>query len=137
MSQYRVPSKRSKYYIPKEEYLTVVHYCLQYPAWEAELQVPPDSGIDIDTEKERVQTSNQFDPTSSLAIRRAAIAKKKQLIDNTAADVAASMGLNEWLILGVCYGLTYYQLRQRGIHCGKKLYYKLRQTFYYELSKKI
>ena len=137
MSQYRVPRETSKYYIPKEEYLTVVHYCLQYPTWEAELKADPDSGIGIDTAKERVQTSNQFDPVSSLAIRRAAIAKKKKLIDDTATEVAGSMGLNEWLILGVCHGLTYYQLRQRGIHCGKKLYYKLRQMFYYELSKKL
>ena len=135
MSQYRTPRPSNKYYIPREEYLTVLHYCRQYPQWEAELKVDPDSGSGVDTEKEHVQTSNQFDPTSSLAIRRAMIAKKKRTVDEIIHNVA--MGMDEWITLGVCYGMTYYQLDQRGIPCGAKLYYKIRQRFYFEMAKKI
>ena len=135
MTQIRTPRESSKYYIPREEFLTVLHFCRQYPSWEAELQTDPDSGIGIDTEKEHVQTSNQFDPVSSLAIRRAMVAKKKKLVDDTIRQVAH--GMDEWLILGVCHGLTYYQLRSRGFPCGSRLYYTIRRRFYYELAKKI
>lgn len=135
MSQYRTPRPSNKYYIPHEEYLTVLHYCRQYPQWEAELMVEPDSGTGIDTEKEHVQTSSQYDPTSSLAIRRATIAKKKQMVDDVIHSV--SMGMDQWMRLGVCYGMTYYQLNVRGIPCSAKLYYKTRQRFYYEMAKRI
>ena len=34
MPQQRTPRKNSKYYVPKEEYLTALHFCRQYPEWE-------------------------------------------------------------------------------------------------------
>jgi len=43
-------SKKSKYYLPKEEYLTVKHFCLQYPAWEAELDALPDAARALNSE---------------------------------------------------------------------------------------
>lgn len=136
MSQFRSPRESNKYYIPREEFLTVVHFCRQYPTWEAELKANPDTGTGVDTEKEHVQTSNISDPTSDLGIHRATIARKKKLVDDTALKVAGA-GLCEWLILGVCHGMPYYQLDMRGIRCSAKSYYKMRQRFYFEMSKNI
>lgn len=135
MAQHRIPKENSKYYIPKEEYLTVLHYCRQYPYWEAELAAIQEgiAGSGIDTEKERVQSSNQFDPVSTMGIRMAAISKKKKLVDDAIHSCAA--GMDKWIILGVCHGLTYPQLRQRGIPCSPNTYYKIRRYFYYRMSK--
>lgn len=135
MTQYRLPKKTSKYYVPGEVYLTVVHFCRQYPLWKAELDTSVDSGIGIDYSKVRVQTSNQYDATAELAMRRAEIARKKDLVDSVAKEVAGE--LSKWLVLGVGNGLTYYQLRERGIPCGKEMYYAVRRRFYYEMSKRI
>lgn len=135
MTQYRLPKKTSKYYVPGEVYLTVVHFCRQYPLWKAELDTSVDSGIGIDYSKVRVQTSNQYDATAELAMRRAEIARKKDLVDSVAEEVAGE--LSKWLVLGVGNGLTYYQLRERGIPCGKEMYYAVRRRFYYEMSKRI
>lgn len=135
MTQYRLPKKTSQYYVPGEVYLTVVHFCRQYPLWVAELGVDPDSAQGIDYSKERVQTSNQYDSTSDLAMRRAEIARKKAIVDEVAKDIAN--GLAKWLVMGVGNGLTYFQLRDRGIPCGKEMYYSMRQRFYYEMSKRI
>ena len=44
-------------------------------------------------------------------------------------------GLDDWLLLGVCFGMTYPQLKQRGIPCGRNKYYEIRQRFYYYLSR--
>lgn len=134
MSQYRIPSEKSPYYVPKEVYLTVVHYCLQYPLWKAELETT--DGIQaIRYDKERVQTSPSADAVHNTAARRLELEKKKETLEEVARRVAHDM--DKWLILGVCYGMTYWQLQYRGIPCGKDLYYSIRKKFYFEMSKEI
>lgn len=135
MTQYRPPTKNSKYFVPPEVYLTVVHFCRQYPLWDAELRTDPDTSKGISYDKERVQSSNQYDATSDIAMRRAELARKKKLVENTAEEVAGPLA--QWVILGVTQGLTYFQLFDRGIPINKNIYYALRQRFYFEVSKKI
>lgn len=135
MSQHRILTTSNQYYIPKEEFLTVLHYCKQYPLWCAELATDPDSSKAITYDKERVQTSNQYNPTEEIAMRRAEIARKKRMLEEVVHEAAT--GLYDWMILGVCYGMTFYQLEQRGIPCGKNYYYDKRRRIYYEISRRI
>ncbi len=135
MVQFRTPTKNSKYYVPKEVYLTVIHFCRQYPLWLAELETEPDASKAITYDKERVQTSNQYDATSEIAMHRQMIAQKKEIIDRISFEVAGDMA--QWLRLGVCYGLTFTDLESRGIPCVDKTYYRMRKRFYYEMSKVI
>ena len=133
MSQYRTPCESNDFYLPKEEFLTMVHFCLQYPTWEQQLK-------DISSLKSpvirsnRVQNSRHSDTTADTAMKLARITRKMDMVDNTLKSL--SSGIEEWLKLGVCEGLTYEQLRMKGIPCGSKLYYKIRQRFYYELAQK-
>lgn len=135
MSKHRTLSKQNKYYIPKETFLMVIHYCKQYPMWEQELGTTLDQGKAIRYDGDRVQTSNQYDPTAEPAIKRAEIARKKDAVDGVAQSVAGAM--YKWLLLGVCYDMPYYVLRQKGMPCGKNMYYDKRRQFYYEMSQKI
>lgn len=135
MTQFRTPRPSSKYYVPEQVYLTVVHFCRQYPLWKSELEMIPNTQKAIDYGRESVQTSNQFDQTSEIAMDRKMIADKKKLVDDVAHEVAGMLA--EWLLLGVGHGLTYYQLADKGIPCGKDMYYDLRRKFYYVLSKRI
>ena len=135
MSKHRTLSKTNKYYIPKETFLTVIHYCKQYPMWEMELGTTLDQSKAIRYDADRVQSSNQYDPTAEPAIKRADIASKKQTVDDVAQFVAGSM--YKWLILGVCYDMPYYVLKQKGIPCGKDMYYDKRRQFYFEMAQKI
>lgn len=135
MTQYRVPKKTSKYYVPEQVYLTVVHFCRQYPLWKAELEINPNTQKAIDYSRDVVQTSNQFDQTSEIAMDRKMIEDKKELVEKTAHEVAGVLA--EWLLLGVGHGLTYYQLVDKGIPCGKDMYYDIRRKFYFVLSKRI
>lgn len=135
MSQHRVLSTGSRYYLPKEEFLTVVHYCRQYPLWIAELKTEPDASRAIVYDKDRVQTSGDYNPTEELAIRRVEIAEKVKVLEEVIRSVDSD--LYDWLILGVCYGMTYFQLQQMGIPCGKAMYYDRRRRLYFEMSKKI
>lgn len=134
MSHYRVPSEKSPYYVPKEVYLTVVHYCLQYPLWKAELKAT-DGVKAIRYDKDKVQTSPSGDLVYNVAARRAELSRKKEGLERVAKNVAGDM--DKWLILGVCHGMTFYQLEFRGIPCGKDMYYAIRKKFYYEMSKEL
>ena len=138
MGKYRTPTERSRFYIPKQDYLTAIHWCLRYPLWKAELELEPDSGKAIEYDKDHVQTSNDFDPVSTLAIRRAEIARKMDLLESTIKEV--DDGIYEVLLLGVGYGLTFAQIEQmkeKDTNCSHKYYYRKRQQVLYEIAKKI
>lgn len=135
MTQYRIPKKTSKYYVPAEVYKTTVHFCRQYPLWKAELEIEPDDRKGQDYSGEHVQTSNQSDPTPELAMRRHMIRQKKELVEDLAHDIAGDD--DKWLIMGVGYGFTHYQLADKGMLCTRDDYYNMRRKFYYELSKRI
>ena len=121
MPRQRTPAKSSKYYVPKEEYLTVLHFCRQYPEWEKEIS---------DSMKTGCLSSQEYDQGRITLIMR-----KKAVLEMAIRKTAN--GMDEWLFLGVCHGLTYLQLKQRGIPCGRNQYYEMRQRFYYILSRVI
>jgi len=135
MAQYRTPAKSSKYYIPKETFLTVVHYCRQYPTWQEELKKEPVVITGIDYQRDRVQVSPSSDQVERIAVKRVAIYEKCKNVEDTADFVAGDLA--RWLIKGVCYGYPYKYLQAKGIPCGKDLYYQIRRRFYYEMSKRI
>lgn len=137
MSKYRPPSRRNKYYIPKEDYLTAIHYSLRYPLWKQELDSFANTAKAIVYDKDRVQSSGDYDSTyeATVKITEGDIAKKVHLIDNTITRTAK--GLDDFLRLGVCYGLTFNQLKNKGMPCERDLYYEMRRHYYYELSKQI
>lgn len=137
MSKYRTPSERSKYYIPKEDYLTAIHYSLRYPLWKQEVDSMADTSRAIVYDKDKVQSSNGFDSTFEAAVRmtESETAKKIQLVDDTIALVGK--GLDYYLRLGVCYGLNFDQLKGKGMPCERDMYYTMRRHYYYELSKRI
>lgn len=135
MSKYRTPSENSKYYIPKEDYLTAIHYSLRYPLWKEEVADMANTAKAIVYDKDKVQSSNGYDSTYEAAVRIQEKQHKIQIIDDTIHDVAD--GMDHWLRLGVCYGLTFNQLKGKGMPCEHKKYYLIRRMYYYKLSKKI
>ena len=135
MGKYRTPTLNSRYYIPKQDYLTAIHWCLRYPLWKAELELEPDSGKAIEYDKEHVQTSNDFDPVSTLAIRRAELSRKMDLLESTIKSVDES--IYQYLLLGVGYGFTMSQLIEKEMPCSHNYYYRKRQQVLYEIAKKI
>lgn len=131
--RHRPLTDKNKYYIPKEDYLTAIHYSLRYPTWVALLETSADTRGAIRYDKDRVQTSNLYDSTSETAIKMEEYAKRKQIIDDVVQRITEKNNMSKWLILGVCYGLTYPQLQQQGIPCGPDMYYDMRRKYYYEL----
>lgn len=137
MSKYRTPKPSSKYAIPKEDYLTAIHYSLRYPLWKEEVDTMADTSKAITYDKDKVQTSFDYDSTFEAAVRitDSYAMQRIKLIDDTICLVAG--GMDSWLRLGVCYGLTFNQLKGKGMPCEKDMYYTMRRRYYYELVKLI
>ena len=137
MSKYRAPSKNSKYYIPKEDYLTAVHYSLRYPLWKAEIETMADTSKAFVYDKDKVQTSGNFDSTYEAAVKMVESDKahKMQIIEDTILLTGGD--LEYWLRLGVCYGLTFDQLKGKKMPCERDTYYLMRRHYYYELCKRL
>ena len=137
MSDHRILSEQNQYYIPKETFLMLTHYCKQYPQWVDELNAMTDTSKAIRYDGDRVQTSMDGDPTSDLAMRRAEISRKKEMVDEVIELVAGHVNLNKWLQLGVCHDYTYFQLHELGLPCGRRYYYEMRRRFYWEMSRRV
>ena len=133
--KYRILSEKNVYSLPKEDYLTAVHYALRYPLWVEELRTAADTGSAIRYDREKVQTSISGDPTSDTAIRMAEVESKINMIDDIIKKVAGP--LENFLRYGVCYGLTFDQLKAKGMFCERTAYYVMRRKFYFELIKRI
>jgi hypothetical protein len=136
MGKFRVPSKTNKYYIPTEDYITAVHWCLRYPSWVSELKLTPDTSRAITYDQEKVQTSGDYDPTVELAMRRAEISRKKTLLEDT-VRACVPEALYNFMILHVGHGRTYFQLEKEGLNVSEYEFRKYKQKFYYEISQKI
>lgn len=135
MAKYRELSQKNKYFIPREDYLTAIHYSLRYPLWLAELDDARDTATAIRYDKDKIQTSPDGDMVFNAATRAVQISEKVQLIDGIIQMCADD--LEYFLRLGVCYGLTFNQLKSKGMPCEHKKYYEMRRRYYYELSKMI
>lgn len=135
MGKYRTPSANTKYYIPREDYLTAIHYSLRYPLWVEEAKALADTSGAIRYDKDKVQTSGDYDSTYEAAVRLKEVNEKIELVNETIEKVAD--GLSYWLRLGVCFGLTFDQLKGKQLPCERDKYYLIRRRYYYELCKRI
>lgn len=134
---YRIPTPRSKYYIPKHEFIEVRHFCYRYQDMLEEQRILIMSGVKAITYDGMPHGSNVHDPTEEAGIRLADIGRNIRVIENTAEEIGGS--LYKWLLKGVTVeGMTYYRLKmQHNIPCSEMTYRRMRQRFYHRLSKKM
>lgn len=139
MGFYRIPSKNSKYYLPKEEYLTAVHYALRYPYLLEELNTiaNADTAQGISYDKDKVDSSNLSDSTAKTAIMRAELKDKIKKITEAIQEATQNEDEEYYIRLHVCYGFNYWQLVAKGMKSGQYRFSNMRQYFYYSLARKI
>lgn len=130
------PINQSKYNISKHRFLELYHYCMQYQEWKDELKYMNDTVKSIDYSGEIKGTGTES-ATEKLAIKRAELSKKCELIEQTAIEADAD--IYQYIIKGVTteYATYKYLKEVMSIPCGKDMYYERRRKFYWLLSKKI
>jgi hypothetical protein len=126
---------KDKYSISTKRYRELFYFCLQYPEWQNELEFLTDSlkspelsGMPHGTEKS--------DTTANLAIRRAELSKKCELIKQTALE--ADSEIYQYIIKNVTTDYAGYNYLRTVLNmpCGREKFYKSRRRFFYLLDKK-
>lgn len=125
-----------KYGISSKRYKELCGFCEQYPEWKEELLA-----LEPSAKSHRIdgtpysQTNNTSDETSDLAIKRMAISKKIQLIEETAKEAYPEMW--EYIIKSACYEQPFWYLRDISrIPISQSAFLERRRYFFYLLSKK-
>lgn len=133
----RTPSKSSKYYLPVVQYYLAINYALNYDVWRAEIRSLRDQSKAICYDKDKVQTSNDYNATEAAAIQISEIQKKVDKIEETLEEV--SDGMEYYIKLAVCYGFTYTQLTtgKYKMPLNKNEFGEIKHHFYYNLYQKI
>ena len=133
---YRRPRKKSKYFVEPELFDNVVTFVRCYPLWIKDLETLPDSSKAITYDSEKVQTSNSYDATSELALKRVEIEHKVTIVEDAAKQSGGDFW--EWIIKGTTTrDFTIEDLIAQGMPCSRGPFIKMRQHFYYLVSKKI
>lgn len=125
-----------KYDISAHRFLELYHFCLQYNEWQDELKYKTDTVKSIEVSDMPSAHSNA-DATQQLAIRRAQLTSKCELVEQTAIEADAD--IYPYILKAVTNeGITYKYLKSiMNIPCGKDMYYDRRRKFYWLLSQKI
>lgn len=129
----RKPSAGSEYYLPPKQYQYAVSSALMRDDWLAEIRSLENQSRAIRYDKDKVQTSNDYNPTEAAAFEILELRKKVDKIDRTIEEV--SEGLDEYIRLAVCNGFTYTQLTT-GLHhmpLNHVAFGLIKHKFYYKL----
>ena len=125
-----------KYGLTKHRFLELKYFCLQYDEWKKELEQLRDTIKSADTTGQPVSNYPEH-PTEILAIKRAELSYKCDLIEETAREAGGDIW--KYVLLGVTKEEnTYTRLTKMcGMPCCRNVYYEKRRKFYYVLSNKI
>lgn len=126
-------SKKSRYYLPKERYLELVHFCRQYPEWK-KAYISADGLMMGRCGTDGVSGGALPDPTAEAAMRKLYFLERIRMVEQAANEAAETMdGL---MIEAVTEGASYECLNaRRGVPCGKDAWYVLYRRFFWILDK--
>jgi len=123
-----------EYGISKYAYRELLYFCRQYPEWKRELRELR-AGSVLKSHHflaaAKSKTNVTADPVGDLAVRRADLQRKCELVEEACKKVAGEE--YEQLLHNITEGTDYYYL---AIPMGRRQFYILRRAFFYELSKR-
>lgn len=127
-------SEKNPYYINRERYYELKHFCRQYPIWKkahAALDGLSKRPEDLALFNKTNQTS---DPTARCAEARLAYSKKMEMVEKCAKE--ASPELYKYIMSYATKGDGYSVLKMRDhIPCGKDMFYDTVRKFFWLLNK--
>ncbi len=131
MSERPELSDKNPYWIPKERYYELKHFCMQYTTWKRMLEslnaYPKIRYLEVEIGKD--------DPTARLVMYRERYLRCVKIIEESAEETDSVLGKD--IFRGVISGCSYEVLNARKtIPCGKDIYYELYRKFFWILDKK-
>ena len=122
-----------KYGISGKRYKELCGFCEQYPEWLSELRHKTHTVGSQEITDMPIPPRSNASKTEQLAVRRAELEKKCELIEETAKE--ASPDLYKFIIKSVCYEVPYTYLETvEEMPCSRSAFYDTRRYFFYLLD---
>lgn len=119
--------------ISGSRYKELCGFCEQYPTWKDELLYKT-STVKSPLISDMPKSAPSQNATENLAIRRAELSKKCELIEQSA--IAASADLYPYILKSVCYRESLQYLHAiMEMPCSRATFYDVRRCFFYILDK--
>ena len=125
---------KDKYMMSMCRFRELYYFCLQYGEWKQEIQ---NLNMLSSSKFDGVPRSNDIsDSTAKIAIKRAELSQKCELIENTAYDV--DFEIAKYILKAVTEGANFNFLKTAmAIPCGRDRFYDSRRKFYWLLSRRL
>lgn len=128
-------SKKNEYWIEKQRYYELKHFCMQYGGWKRLCEyIISGMSKSIPMDQERTGNTNSVsDPTAEAALIINKYTKYISIVDNAVARLDSDLG--KYVFKGVTEGLSYAVMSQQdSIPYSKDIYYDEYRKFFYILD---
>ena len=127
-------SQDNKYYISKERYYELKHFCLQYPEWKKAYAVLEASDHIYGWNLNHIRSTEPSDPTSERALRMAYLSRNIELVEQCSKD--ADLELSDYILKAVTKGYSYtYLSSMMGMPASRNLFYDRYRRFFWLLNR--
>lgn len=128
-------TERSPWWIPRQRYYELKHFCLQYPDWK--IQVRMIDGIQHQapySDMPKDVSADILDQTARMAEKRARLTKKIEIVERAALE--AGEDLCRYVLKSITEGIPYSVMQCTiRIPCNRNEYYDRYRKFFYVLDK--
>ena len=126
---------KSPWWIPRQRYYELKHFCLQYPDWKMMLKLL--DGYQYPTELSdipKTETNRVYDPVGEQAMARTSLTRRVEMVEKAAQEAGAD--LQDYILKSITEGIPYAILRVKFmIPCCKNEYYDRYRKFFWVLDK--
>lgn len=125
----------SPWWIPRERYYELKHFCMQYPDWKVMLRLLDGMQHPVPlNDIPRTETNEVADPVGDNAVIRASLSKRCDMIESAAKEAGAD--IYSYVLKGVTEGIPYSVLRMKAsMPCCRNEYYDRYRRFFWILDK--
>ena len=128
-------TEKSPWWISRQRYYELKHFCLQYPEWKEQLRYL--DGIQNQaayTHIPKTVTNQVSDPVAKAAVLRSGLTRKIGIVEEAARQAGAD--LSGYILESITKGLSYsVLLARKRIPCNKNEYYDIYRKFFWILDK--
>lgn len=126
-----VVTKKNEYYIPKERYYELKHFCLQYLDWQLYCNSLIGSSRRYN---DGIRSSDPSDPVFEAVRKRERYLNYINMVENAAEQTDPVLG--HYILKGVIHGYTYEMVNAREqVPCCRVTYYELYRKYFWILSR--